>query len=1178
MRAMSQSVFISYAREDDEPFVKRLHKDLTRAGFEVWWDRASLRTRRLPFRQEIRDAICSHDRLILVVGPKAAVSESVRQEWQWALELDKPIIPILRKGDYTHLPGKLSSLQCDDFRDNAQYRVQLAKLVENLRRPEPPLAMLFGVPSLPPHFLARPDLLRQVKDALLADLKKPVVITGADARVGMHGMGGIGKSVLAVAIARDREVRRSYPDGIIWLTVGQQPDLVRLQHDVARHFGNKEHFDSEPQGQGVLRRLLTQKAVLLVLDDVWSASDTQAFNVLGPRCRTLVTTRDAGILHTMGGPSVPVSLLTEEQALQLLADAVGAEPSALPPQALEVVKECEYLPLGVALCGGMVKKLSGDWTVVLERLRAADLERIADRQAIDERHRSIWRTMQVSVDVLPPDEQRRFAELAVFVRDNPVPEAAVATLWSHTGNLSDLDTTDLLINLAERSLIRLSQTTAKPGKAIDRRISLHDLLYDFATKLIGEPRMRHRTLLDAYRKRCPGGWPTGPDDGYFYQHLAHHLREAGRSADLSKLLFDYRWLRKKLEVTDANGLIADYDFAGDDSQARLVQGAIRLSSHTLAEDHSHLPSQLVGRLLSQKGSRVKALRTTVGTSEWSPWLRPLAASLTPPGGPLLRTLRGHEEWVRAVAVTPDGRYAVSGADDDTLKVWDLALGKAVHTLHDHEGGVLAAAVTGDARYAVSGSRGRTLTVWDLASGKVVHTLRGHEGEVWAAAVTGDGRFAVSASGDQTLKVWDLASGKAVHTLRGHENRVWAVAVTGDGRFAVSGSDDRTLKVWDLASGKAVHTLRGHEGSVRAAAVTGDGRFAVSGSDDQTLKVWDLATGKAVATLRGHESSVIAVAVTGDGRYAVSGSEDRTLKVWDLAPSKVVHTLRGHEDWVRGAAVTHDGRCAVSASGDQTLKVWDLASGKVVRTLRGHEGGVWAAAVTGDGRFAVSASGDQTLKVWDLASGKVVRTLRGHEGGVNAAAVTDDGRFAVSGSDDQTLRVWELASGKAVRILRGHEREVNAAAVTGDGRHAVSGSDEETLKVWDLASGKVVRTLRGHESAVWAVAVTRDGRYAVSGSEDRTLKVWELASGKAIHTLHGHEGWVWAVAVTGDGRYAVSGSEDQTLKVWDLLSGQVVASFCGDSVIHCCAVAPDGRTIVAGDKSGHVHFLRLENVK
>ena len=70
-------VFLSYARSDDEPFVRRLHTDLTNAGFTVWFDRESLRSRGVPFPQEIKDAILKEtDRLIYVGGPKAALSDS----------------------------------------------------------------------------------------------------------------------------------------------------------------------------------------------------------------------------------------------------------------------------------------------------------------------------------------------------------------------------------------------------------------------------------------------------------------------------------------------------------------------------------------------------------------------------------------------------------------------------------------------------------------------------------------------------------------------------------------------------------------------------------------------------------------------------------------------------------------------------------------------------------------------------------------------------------------------------------------------------------------------------------------------------------------------------------------------------------------------------------------------
>jgi WD40 repeat protein len=130
---------------------------------------------------------------------------------------------------------------------------------------------------------------------------------------------------------------------------------------------------------------------------------------------------------------------------------------------------------------------------------------------------------------------------------------------------------------------------------------------------------------------------------------------------------------------------------------------------------------------------------------------------------------------------------------------------------------------------------------------------------------------------------------------------------------------------------------------------------------------------------------------------------------------------------------------------------------------------------------------------------------------------------------------------------------------------------------DLESGREIRTLEGHAGRVRAVALTPDGRRAVSGSDDKTLKVWDLESSREIRTLEGHAGKVRAVALTPDGQRAVSGSDDNTLKVWDLESGSLIASFAGDSFMLSCAVAPDGLTIVAGDASGKIHFLRLEGI-
>jgi WD40 repeat protein len=213
---------------------------------------------------------------------------------------------------------------------------------------------------------------------------------------------------------------------------------------------------------------------------------------------------------------------------------------------------------------------------------------------------------------------------------------------------------------------------------------------------------------------------------------------------------------------------------------------------------------------------------------------------------------------------------------------------------------------------------------------------------------------------------------------------------------------------------------------------------------------------------------------------------------------------------------------------------------------------------------VSASWDNTLKVWDLHSGAEQLTLTAHSSLVLAVAITPDGRQVVSASDDNTLKVWHLQR-KGWNLPKMERSLLNRILLL--------------LAKLGLGSERCSErlTLTGHSNSVRAVAITPDGQQVVSASYDNTLKVWDLHSGAERLTLTGHSNSVRAVAITPNGKQVVSASSDNTLKVWDLESGTEIASFSGDGALYCCAVAPDGVTIVAGEASGRVHFLRLEGV-
>ncbi|MEG3884810.1 hypothetical protein QT971_11420, partial [Microcoleus sp. herbarium19] len=174
-----------------------------------------------------------------------------------------------------------------------------------------------------------------------------------------------------------------------------------------------------------------------------------------------------------------------------------------------------------------------------------------------------------------------------------------------------------------------------------------------------------------------------PEDVEYGLHLPYHLARAGMVDDFCDLLTDFELIEYKLSVLLSQSLIEDYDLAlqseiqiSEDKKdcLKAIQGAIRLSAHILDRDKTQLAGQLLGRLLFHDSPEIQAMLEQAKQWDSTPWLRPLTASLTPPGGSLFRTLTGHTAEVTAVAVTPDGRFIISASQDKTLKVWDLETG------------------------------------------------------------------------------------------------------------------------------------------------------------------------------------------------------------------------------------------------------------------------------------------------------------------------------------------------------------------------------------------------------------------------------------------------------------------------------------------------------------------------
>lgn len=163
--------------------------------------------------------------------------------------------------------------------------------------------------------------------------------------------------------------------------------------------------------------------------------------------------------------------------------------------------------LAVALAGGLV--VAGTpWASLQKAFEHHNLKFLENEHSAEPQHRNLWKTIEISVQALPDEEQMRLVELAVFPEDEAVPEAAIATLWQQTGNLDDLDTQQLLIKLKRRSLIQVTASGTADSSSIGR-VSMHDLIHDYcvrrAQSLYGNVSSLDDKLLTAYRAKCSHG-------------------------------------------------------------------------------------------------------------------------------------------------------------------------------------------------------------------------------------------------------------------------------------------------------------------------------------------------------------------------------------------------------------------------------------------------------------------------------------------------------------------------------------------------------------------------------------------------------------------------------------------------------------------------------------------------
>lgn len=315
---------------------------------------------------------------------------------------------------------------------------------------------------------------------------------------------------------------------------------------------------------------------------------------------------------------------------------------------------------------------------------------------------------------------------------------------------------------------------------------------------------------------------------------------------------------------------------------------------------------------------------------------------------------GTRDYVRSVAISPDGRLVASGFLYEGIKVWEVDSGVPLRSLRGHTASVNSIAFSPDSQLLASGSRDRTIKLWDVYEGHEISTLDAQDcGEVRAVTFSPDGQWLGSGSTDSLVRLWRVITGREVQPMKGHEGPVTSTVFSPDGRHIASGSLDRTIKLWDADTGRDVKTFEGHTAGVASLAWSPDGRLLVSGGEDKMVRIWDVGTKREVRTLAGHINDVTSVAFSPNGELVAGGSLGQTIRIWNLSTGKLVKTLWFSEISWHPVAFSPKGQWLALASRDVQL---------------------WLKALLTEEEYAEVKAGEERAKLMRLESESIAHEL------------------------------------------------------------------------------------------------------------------------------------------------------------------------------------------------------------
>ncbi|XP_057723164.1 probable disease resistance protein At5g66900 [Arachis stenosperma] len=382
-----------------------------------------------------------------------------------------------------------------------------------------------GVPEKPEFTVGLEEPLKKLKvEVLKKDGDRVLLVTG---------LGGSGKSTLAKKLCWDEQVKGMFADNIFFQTVSKSPNLKNIVQTLFEHCGLRApEFQTDEEAINRLGNLLRHvgdkgRPILLVLDDVWSGTDSIVekfkFSTI-PDYKIVVTSRFAfRRFHTQ----FHLKPLGDDDAVSLFHHFTQAKDtnSYKPDENLvhEIVRGCNGSPLALKVIGGSLCHHPYEfWQTMKERLKS---------------NKDLDSHLQNCLDIVEDDKEKEcFMDLGLFPEDQRIRVPLLNDMWTELHELDEdgVKAMNIIHSLNSKNLANVI-VTRKVATDVEMYynnhfLMQHDLLRELANHQSNQESIerRKRLAIDLTQngKNCPN-WLVGQNQPGIVSHMLSFLSVRG---------------------------------------------------------------------------------------------------------------------------------------------------------------------------------------------------------------------------------------------------------------------------------------------------------------------------------------------------------------------------------------------------------------------------------------------------------------------------------------------------------------------------------------------------------------------------------------------------------------------------------------------------------------------------